>query len=78
MGRPDYLLACKLKLLKVKVKEWSKTLQGNLGMQKQCTLNQLTELDLIQDQRTLSEDESSLRAVLTVELEEIAKREEVA
>ncbi|WMV11477.1 hypothetical protein MTR67_004862 [Solanum verrucosum] len=78
VGRPDYILACKLKLLKIKLKEWSKTLHGNLGIQKQCTLNQLTDLDLIQDQRTLSEDESYLRAVLTVELEEIAKREEVA
>ncbi|WMV13351.1 hypothetical protein MTR67_006736 [Solanum verrucosum] len=53
VGRPDYILACKLKLLKVKLKEWSKTLHGNLGLQKQCTLNQLADLDLIQDQRTL-------------------------
>lgn len=34
VGRPNYILACKLKLLKVKLKEWSKTLHGNLGMQK--------------------------------------------
>ncbi|WMV45535.1 hypothetical protein MTR67_038920, partial [Solanum verrucosum] len=47
-------------------------------MQKQSILNQLTELDLIQDQRTLSNDESYLRAVLKVEFEDNAKREEVA
>ncbi|WMV57474.1 hypothetical protein MTR67_050859 [Solanum verrucosum] len=78
VGRPDYILACKLRLLKDKLKEWSKTVHGNLGMQKQSILNQLAELDLIQDQRILSDDESYLRAVLTVEFEENAKREEVA
>lgn len=78
MGGPDYILACKMKTLKVKLKEWSKTVQGNLGLQKQNILNQLYELDMIQEQRCLSEDESYLRAVLSVEFEEVAKREEVA
>ncbi|KAG5617008.1 hypothetical protein H5410_016832, partial [Solanum commersonii] len=78
VGKPDYILACKLKLLKVKLKEWSKTVHGNLGMQKQSILNQLAKLDQIQDQRILSDDESYLRTVLTVEFEENAKREEVA
>jgi len=58
VGRPDYILACKMKALKVKLKEWSKTIQGNLGLQKQNILNQLYELDMIQEQRCLSEDES--------------------
>ncbi|KAG5575541.1 hypothetical protein H5410_055675 [Solanum commersonii] len=58
MGRPDYILACKLKSLKVKLKEWSKTAQGNLGLQKQNILNQLYDLDVIQDHRCLSDDES--------------------
>ncbi|WMV51457.1 hypothetical protein MTR67_044842 [Solanum verrucosum] len=78
VGRPDDILACKMKALKVKLKEWSKTVQGNLGLQKQNILNQLYELDMIQEQRCLSEDESYLRAVLSVEFEEVAKREEVA
>lgn len=38
-GRPDYILVCKLKALKVKLKEWSRTVQGNLGLQKQSILN---------------------------------------
>ncbi|WMV33006.1 hypothetical protein MTR67_026391 [Solanum verrucosum] len=78
VGKPDYILACKLRLLKVKLKEWSKAIHENLGMQKQSILNQLAELDLMQDQRILSDDESYLRVVLTVEFEENAKREEVA
>lgn len=78
VGRPNYILAYKLRLVKVKLKELSKTVHSNLGMQKQSILNQLTQLDLIQDQRILSNDESYLRAVLTMELEENAMREEVA
>ncbi|KAG5611045.1 hypothetical protein H5410_022326, partial [Solanum commersonii] len=31
LERPDYILACKLKSLKVKLKEWSRTVQQNLG-----------------------------------------------
>ncbi|WMV46336.1 hypothetical protein MTR67_039721 [Solanum verrucosum] len=41
-------------------------------------LNQLAELDGIQDQRQLTDDEIYLRAVITVEFEENAKREEIA
>ncbi|WMV18962.1 hypothetical protein MTR67_012347 [Solanum verrucosum] len=78
MGRPDYILACKLKSPKVKLKEWSRTAQGNLGLQKQNILNQLYDLDVIQAHRCLSDDESFLRAVLTVEFEKVAKKEEVA
>ncbi|KAM3251590.1 hypothetical protein P3L10_005660 [Capsicum annuum] len=77
-GRPDFILASKLKHLKEKLKEWSRTRQGNLGLQKQSILNQLAELEGIQDHRQLTDDEAYLRAVLSVEFEENAKREEVA
>lgn len=77
-GRPDFILASKLKFLKGKLKEWSRTYQGNLGLQKQSILRQLAELEKVQDQRLLTDDEAYLRAVLTVEFEENAKREEVA
>jgi len=77
-GRPDYILADKLKYLEGKLKEWSRTSQGNLGLQKQNILSQLTELEVIQDQRQLSDDEIYLRTTLTVEFEENAKKEEVA
>lgn len=67
-----------MKSLKVKLKEWSRTVQGNLGLQKQNILNQLYDLDVIQAHRWLSDDESFLRVVQTVEFEEVAKEEEVA
>lgn len=62
----------------MKLKEWSKSVQGNSGLQKQSILNQLSELDVIQDQRSYPYDESHLRAVLTIKFEEVAKTEEVA
>ncbi|WMV08407.1 hypothetical protein MTR67_001792 [Solanum verrucosum] len=77
-GKPDFILASKLKYMKGKLKEWRRTRQGNLGLQKQSILNQLADLERIQDQRQLTDDESYLRAVLTVEFEDNAKREEVA
>ncbi|XP_060178322.1 uncharacterized protein LOC132608294 [Lycium barbarum] len=52
-GKPDFILVAKLKALKGKLKEWSKTTQGNLGMQKQVVLAQLAELEEIQDHRIL-------------------------
>ena len=46
-------------------------------MQKLNILSQLSELDEIQDLRNLNEDEILSKATLTVEFEEIARKEEV-
>uniref|UniRef100_M1CD35 Uncharacterized protein n=1 Tax=Solanum tuberosum TaxID=4113 RepID=M1CD35_SOLTU len=56
-GRPDYVLMAKLKALKGKLKEWRKTIQGNLKMQKANVLKQLADLEEIQEQRALEERE---------------------
>ncbi|WMV31298.1 hypothetical protein MTR67_024683 [Solanum verrucosum] len=72
-GKPDFVLEAKLRALKEKSKEWSKTSQGNLKQQKQLVLNQLAELEMIQDQRILEEGEIVSRLALTTELEEIVK-----
>ncbi|WMV43213.1 hypothetical protein MTR67_036598 [Solanum verrucosum] len=44
-GRPDFILAFKLRALKDKLKEWAKTSNGNLAMQKQNILAKLAELE---------------------------------
>ncbi|KAG5606593.1 hypothetical protein H5410_028085 [Solanum commersonii] len=67
-SKMEYILALKLKALKIKLKEWSKTAQGNLGIQKQNVLSQLVELDRLQEQRELNEDEIASRLVLDMEL----------
>lgn len=77
-GRPDFILAFKLKALKDKLREWSKTSQGNLASQKQSVLNQIAELEEVQDQRALHEDEIQLKADLLVEFENLAKFEEIS
>jgi len=77
-GRPDYVLMAKLKALKGKLKEWRKTIQGNLKMQKANVLKQLADLEEIQEQRALEEREIASRLALTMEFEDIAKHEEIA
>ena len=55
--KPDYVLVEKLKTLKEKLKEWSKTAQENLRTQKQNVLKQPAELEKIQENRSLKPEE---------------------
>lgn len=77
-GFPDFQLVNKLKLLRNKLKEWSRTNLGELVNKKNSLLNELTELDQIQDNRQLNEDEMMIRATVMVEPEELAKNEETS
>lgn len=56
-GRSDNILACKLKSLKVKLKEWNANNYGNLKIKKIELLNQLSMLEDLQELRALTEDE---------------------
>ncbi|KAG5624619.1 hypothetical protein H5410_009837 [Solanum commersonii] len=76
-GCPDYRLNIKLRMLKQKLKEWSKSNFGELTSKKNSLLEELAEIDLIQETRELSEDEVIIRATIVVELEELAKNEEL-
>lgn len=77
-GKPDYILACKLKALKEKLKEWSKEERGNLQIQKTNLLNKMASLDSLMENRALTEDEVSLKATTFMEYEELIKNEEIA
>ncbi|WMV38581.1 hypothetical protein MTR67_031966 [Solanum verrucosum] len=63
-------------MLKQKLKEWSGVTFGELINKKNKLLNELAEIDLIQNDRMLTEDEMIIRATILVELEELAKNEE--
>uniref|UniRef100_M1BXT6 Non-LTR retroelement reverse transcriptase n=1 Tax=Solanum tuberosum TaxID=4113 RepID=M1BXT6_SOLTU len=63
-GRPDYILASKLKALKEKLKEWSRSDQGSLKLQKSRLLNQMADLDSILDSRIMTEEEIAKKAEL--------------
>lgn len=77
-GKPVFVLVAKLKALKGKLKEWSKTNRGNLKQQKQMVVNHLAEYDMIQNQRISEEGEIASKIDLTAEYEKIAKNEEIA
>ncbi|KAG5628622.1 hypothetical protein H5410_000339 [Solanum commersonii] len=76
-GRPDYVLACKLKALKLKLKEWKQEEGGNLGSQRRRLLEQLAELDTERVNRTLTVEETTKKAAVLLEYEELVKKEEV-
>ena len=69
-GKLDYILGCKLKALKGKLKESSKTSLGNLGLQKVQILSQLAMLDAVMENRVLTEEESTMKASLIMNYEE--------
>ncbi|WMV41450.1 hypothetical protein MTR67_034835 [Solanum verrucosum] len=78
VGNPDFVLVTKLKVLKTKLKDWSKSVQGNLRIQKQLVLAKLVELEEIQEHRTLQEKEIVSRMTLLNDFEDISRKEEIA
>ena len=54
---PHFILAYKLKAMKVKLKELSKIIQGILHLQKSNKLNQFLEMEETHDRRILSNEE---------------------
>ena len=76
--KPDYILACKLKALKGKLKEWGRNEQGDLKLQKNNLLNHMAELESHQSNRVLTEEEIEKKATLFIEYEGCLKNEEVA
>jgi len=75
-GRPDYILASKLKALKHKLKEWSRSEQGNLGQQRKSLLEKLAAMENIATD-SLTEDEATKKASLLLNLEDLIKNKEI-
>ncbi|PHT60041.1 hypothetical protein CQW23_02404 [Capsicum baccatum] len=71
-GRPYFILASKLKALKHKLKEWSRSRQGNLGQQRMGLLEKLASLESIATDRVLTEDEAVELLEKLASLESIA------
>ncbi|WMV37052.1 hypothetical protein MTR67_030437 [Solanum verrucosum] len=72
-GRPDYKLATKLRLLKIKLKEWSRENRGNWKARKEQILSQIGDMEVTQESRSLTDDEQILKVHLAMEYEEVAK-----
>lgn len=77
-GRPDYILASKLKALKYNLKEWSASTYGNLEKKKKELLNKISDFDSIQQSKPLTEEEAVQKANMVKEFEDYAKEKEIA
>jgi hypothetical protein len=56
-GLPSFVLANKLKALKVDLKKWNEEVFGDIGKKKKELLEGIRELELIVERRCLEEDE---------------------
>jgi len=63
-GTPSFVFARKLKALKVDMKKWNEEVFGNVGVQKKELEKGLSELDMIAEERPLSEEENIKRRLL--------------
>ncbi|KAJ9705647.1 hypothetical protein PVL29_003625 [Vitis rotundifolia] len=67
----------KLQFVKAKLKDWNKNTFGMLKERKKTILDEITNIDVIEQEGVLSSDLSALRVVRKGELEEIILREEI-
>jgi hypothetical protein len=56
-GSPSFILVCKLKALKIDLKNWNDEVVGNLEKHKKFVLDELQGLDVVAAERTLSDFE---------------------
>uniref|UniRef100_A0A2N9HJW1 Reverse transcriptase domain-containing protein n=1 Tax=Fagus sylvatica TaxID=28930 RepID=A0A2N9HJW1_FAGSY len=68
-GTPSYIMACKLKALKVDLKKWNEEVFGNVGVKRNKLMSELEELDAVADLRQLTGEESQKKAQIVVDLE---------
>ncbi|XP_060211901.1 uncharacterized protein LOC132639474 [Lycium barbarum] len=77
-GKPEYILACKLKALKSNLKTWSRSEDGNLGSKRRSLVGQMAEMDVVLEERVLTEEESIKKVTLLIEYKELVKNEEIS
>uniref|UniRef100_A0A2N9II99 Uncharacterized protein n=1 Tax=Fagus sylvatica TaxID=28930 RepID=A0A2N9II99_FAGSY len=71
-GTPGYIMACKLKALKVDLKKWNEEVFGNVGVKRNKLMSELVELDAVADLRPLTGVENQKKAVIVADLEKDA------
>uniref|UniRef100_A0A2N9IF49 CCHC-type domain-containing protein n=1 Tax=Fagus sylvatica TaxID=28930 RepID=A0A2N9IF49_FAGSY len=77
-GTPSYIMACKLKALKVDLKKWNEEVFGNVGVKKNKLMSELEELDALADLRHLTGEESQKKAQIVADLERTNLLEEIS
>ncbi|GLT55575.1 hypothetical protein SLA2020_286860 [Shorea laevis] len=77
-GAASYVLAQKLRALKIDLKKWNEEVFGDVGQRKKEMIEGLSELDLVAEGRSLNEEEKSKRVEYSKELERSIFMEEVS
>ncbi|KAG5540926.1 hypothetical protein RHGRI_020977 [Rhododendron griersonianum] len=78
MGKPSFVLAKKLKLLKEDLRKWNSEVFGNLKDQKDKVVDEIRRWDLEEQYWPLSEEEKGRRSNAKEEFWKIAKFEEIS
>ncbi|KAG5549689.1 hypothetical protein RHGRI_014853 [Rhododendron griersonianum] len=78
MGKPSFVLAKKLKLLKEDLRKWNSEVFGNLKDKKDKVVDEIRRWDLEEQYRPLSEVEKVRRSNAKEEFWKIAKFEEIS
>jgi hypothetical protein len=68
-GSPSFIVACKIKALKMDLKKWNEEVFGNIDSNKSKLLDDLRELDAIEEVRALESEELAKKGEVSRELE---------
>ena len=77
-GTPSFILAKKLKALKLDLKKWNEKVFRNVGHKRNQRMLQLNQFDVLVEDRLLSEDENLQKERIRAELERNALMEEIS
>jgi hypothetical protein len=75
-GTPSYVLACKLKALKLDLKKWNKEVFGNVERNKRKLFEDLQALDFVEESRALVDEELLKKAEVVKEFERCSLMED--
>ena len=77
-GSPSYVMASKLKALKVDLKQWNAQEFRNVAVQQQCLLHSLHEIETLAESRSLSAEEKEEKERLSLEWEKNTLMDEIS
>ena len=76
-GTPSYILAKKLKALKLALKKWNYEVFGHVGHKRQQLMSELNRFDVLVEDRPLSTDENLQKERIVADLERNALMDEI-
>ena len=77
-GTPSYIMACKLKALKLDLKKWNEEVFGNVGVKRNQPMSELIELDAVAETQHLTGEETNKRVLIVVDLKRTSLLEEIS